>query len=105
MPPSKPVKKVSPEQKRIAELEKKLLDQSKTIGTISDVCGLIAVMRMIEGNLEKRIEKAKNVAPIRNLIPKPPGQAGRTGGYKLASEVQLPVEHYTRILVSLVDNF
>ena len=41
-----------------------------------------------------------DVVAIRDLIPKPPGQAGCTGGYMLKMEVQLPEEQYAWILVS-----
>jgi hypothetical protein len=34
MPSSKATKKLSPEQKRIAELERQVLDQGKTIGML-----------------------------------------------------------------------
>ena len=56
---------------------------------------------VVQGNLEKKIE-VNVVDPIRNLIPKPPGQAGCGNGYTLAKEMQLPAVHYARILVSLV---
>ena len=53
--------------------------------------------RIIKGKLEKK-PKSKDVA-IQDLIPKPPGQAGCTGGYSLKKEVQLPEERYAWILV------
>jgi len=55
----------------------------------------------MEGNLEKKLEESKDAIAIRDLIPKPPGQAGRTGGYSLKKEVQLLEERHARILVSL----
>ena len=101
MPSSKAAKKLSPEQKRIAELERQVLDQGKTIGMFWFVYKLMILTRiLIEGNLEKKLEELKDVVAIRDLIPKPPGQAGRTGGYTLKTEVQLPEERYARILVS-----
>ena len=38
---------------------------------------------------------------MRNLIPKPTGQAGQTNGYSLFKELKLPQARYSRILVSL----
>ena len=100
MPSSKATKKLSPEQKKIAELEQQIADQSKTIGTF---CLLLnhADKNVLKGNLERKIEESKDDDPIRNLIPKPPGQAGRRDGYKLADEVQLPPQRHARILVRL----
>lgn len=99
--PSSKAAKLSPEQKRIAELERQVLDQGKTIGMIWFVYKLMILTRiLIEGNLEKKLKESKDVVAIKDLIPKPPGQAGRTGGYTLKTEVQLPEERYARILVS-----
>ena len=97
MPSSKAAKKLSPEQKLIAELEKQVLDQGQTIGAFIFVCKLMILTRIFKGKLEKKLE-SKDVA-IWDLIPKLPGQAGHTGSYSLKKEVQLPEECYAWILV------
>ena len=47
----------------------------------------------------KKIEEAKEVAPMKDMILKPPGQAGCTKGYSLLDELKLPKAHHAQILV------
>lgn len=56
-----------------------------------------------QGNLEKKIEEVNKVSLVKNLIPKPLGQAGWKNGYSLFKEVQLPQDCYAQISVCLWD--
>jgi hypothetical protein len=100
MPSVNHSKKSSPEQRRISELERLIADQNKTIGMYLVPSQSDNELNDVSGNLEKKVKEAKKVVPIKNLIPKPPGQAGRGNGYKLLIELRLPKSRGRRILVS-----